>query len=289
MSGNSMRRKAVEMISKGWAMELAPVESLSEIYGSSVFSLKKMEQWLPQAALRSLRNTIETGTPLDPTIADVVAKAMKEWAISLGATHYAHVFYPLTGATAEKHISFYTPDEEGGVISEFSGKALTQGESDASSFPNGGLRSTFEARGYTVWDCSSPAYIKRTTNGQTLCIPTAFISWAGEALDKNTPVLRSTAALDRAARRLLFSPRPARRSSPSRRAAGAEQGIFFDRSAVFMSIRPDLMLTGGRSTALSRPRDSSLPITTSARFPSRVQVFLCRSRWSRSSSNSACR
>ncbi len=272
MSGNSMRRKAVEMISKGWAMELAPVESLSEIYGSSVFSLKKMEQWLPQAALRSLRNTIETGTPLDPTIADVVAKAMKEWAISLGATHYAHVFYPLTGATAEKHISFYTPDEEGGVISEFSGKALTQGESDASSFPNGGLRSTFEARGYTVWDCSSPAYIKRTTNGQTLCIPTAFISWAGEALDKKTPVLRSTAALDRAARRVL-SLLGHKEISPISSSCGAEQEYFLiDRS--FYVDRPDLMLTGRTLYGAVAAKGQQFADHYFGAIPSRVQVFM---------------
>src|SRR5688500_6588084 len=154
-----------------------------------------MQSRLPKPIFRSLKKTIETGAKLDHTSADVVAAAMKDWAIEKGATHYAHVFYPLTGLTAEKHDSFLTPDGNGGAIAEFSGGQLIQGEPDASSFPSGGIRNTFEARGYTAWDVTSPAYILENPNGTTLCIPTAFVSWTGEALDKKTPLLRSMKAL----------------------------------------------------------------------------------------------
>jgi glutamine synthetase len=140
---------------------------------------------------------------MDPAVADVVANAMKDWAIEKGASHYAHVFFPLTGATAEKHDSFLVPDLAGNAIAEFSGKTLIQGEPDASSFPSGGIRATFEARGYTAWDVTSPAYIMENPNGATLCIPTAFFSWTGEALDKKTPILRSMQALNAQAQRIL--------------------------------------------------------------------------------------
>ena len=139
--------------------------------------------------------TIEQSKPLDPAVADIVASAMKDWALEKGATHYAHVFYPLTGLTAEKHDSFFEPGDDGGSIAEFAGKTLTQGEPDASSFPNGGLRATFEARGYTGWDVTSPAYILENPNGNTLCIPTVFVSMTGEALDHKTPLLRSQQAM----------------------------------------------------------------------------------------------
>jgi glutamine synthetase len=140
---------------------------------------------------------------LDASITDTVAATMKDWAIEKGATHYAHVFYPLTGFTAEKHDSFLSPDGDGGAMAEFSGKTLIQGEPDASSFPNGGIRATFEARGYTAWDVISQAYILENPNGTTLCIPTAFVSWTGEALDKKTPLLRSLQVLNKQAQRIL--------------------------------------------------------------------------------------
>ncbi len=162
-----------------------------------------MKERLPKPVFKSLQKTIETGSTLDPAIADAVAAAMKDWAIEKGATHYAHVFYPLTGLTAEKHDSFLSPDGDGGAFAEFSGKALIQGEPDASSFPSGGIRNTFEARGYTIWDVTSPAYILENPNGTTLCIPTAFVSWTGEALDKKTPLLRSMQALNTQAQRIL--------------------------------------------------------------------------------------
>src|ERR1041385_8554049 len=162
-----------------------------------------MKNRLPKPAYKALCTNIESGAKLDPAIADVVAAAMKDWAIEKGATHYAHVFFPLTGLTAEKHDSFLSPDGSGGALVEFSGKQLIQGEPDGSSFPTGGIRATFEARGYTIWDVTSPAYILENPNGTTLCIPTAFVSWTGEALDKKTPLLRSIQALNTQAQRIL--------------------------------------------------------------------------------------
>jgi glutamine synthetase len=162
-----------------------------------------MQARLPKAVYKALRRTIDRGEKLDVSIADAVAVAMRDWAIEKGATHYAHVFYPLTGLTAEKHDSFLEPDGKGGALAEFTAKQLIKGEPDASSFPSGGIRATFEARGYTAWDVTSPAYILENPNGTTLCIPTAFCSWTGEALDKKTPVLRSMQVLNTQAQRLL--------------------------------------------------------------------------------------
>ena len=176
--------------------------SITEIYGENVFSIKTMRNYLSEKAHKSLVATIKEGHPLDPIIADEVADAMKTCAITKGATHFTHWFQPLTGATAEKHDSFIQPDGEGGVVLKFSGNELIKGEPDASSFPSGGLRATFEARGYTAWDPTSPAFIKHGERGATLCIPTAFYSYHGEALDKKTPLLRSMAVLSKQACRL---------------------------------------------------------------------------------------
>ncbi|OGX39102.1 MAG: glutamine synthetase [Omnitrophica WOR_2 bacterium RIFCSPHIGHO2_02_FULL_50_17] len=184
------------------ATNVRGVTSIQELYGQNVFSLKTMRNYLSEKAYNSLSNTIKEGGKLDPTIADEVADAMKTWAISKGATHYTHWFQPLTGLTAEKHDSFISPDNEGGVVLEFSGKELIQGEPDASSFPSGGLRPTFEARGYTGWDPTSPAFIKEGPKAATLCIPTYFVGWKGEALDKKTPLLRSMKALNKQVERL---------------------------------------------------------------------------------------
>ena len=172
---------------------------INEIFGSLVFDERTMKAVLPAKVFASLKKTIDEDTPLDSSVADVVAQAMKEWAVSKGATHYSHWFQPMTGVTAEKHDSFITPAPDGGVLMEFSGKELIKGEPDASSFPSGGLRATFEARGYTAWDPSSYAFIK----GKTLCIPTAFCSYSGHALDKKTPLLRSMEALNKQALRVL--------------------------------------------------------------------------------------
>ena len=166
--------------------------NVEELFASKVFTLGKMKERLPKSTYKEVKKIMDQGGELSLATADVVASAMKDWAIENGATHYTHWFQPLTGITAEKHDAFVThPDEDGRMIMEFSGKELIKGEPDASSFPSGGLRATFEARGYTTWDITSPAFIKETATGPTLCIPTAFCSYKGEALDKKTPLLRS--------------------------------------------------------------------------------------------------
>lgn len=183
---------------------MAEFQEVSEIFGCNVFNDKVMKERLPKDVYKALRRTIEKGVPMTLEVANVVANAMKDWAIEKGATHYTHWFQPLTGRTAEKHDAFISPLDDGGVMLEFSGKQLIKGEPDASSFPSGGLRSTFEARGYTAWDCTSPAFLKKDALANvTLCIPTAFCSYTGEALDKKTPLLRSMDALSKQAIRLL--------------------------------------------------------------------------------------
>src|SRR6201989_3428538 len=175
----------------------------NQVFGSHVFSPAVQRQRLPRDVFRRLQTTLARGEALDTSLADAVALAMKEWALEKGATHYTHWFQPLTGSTAEKHDSFYAPTGEGTALAEFSGKELIQGEPDASSFPSGGIRATFEARGYTAWDPTSPAFLHEGANGATLVIPTAFLSWTGEALDKKTPLLRSMEALSKQALRVL--------------------------------------------------------------------------------------
>ena len=214
----------------------------TEVFGCNVFNDKVMRERLPKDVYKSLKKTMELGQKLDASIADTVANAMKDWAIERGATHFTHVFYPLTGLTAEKHDAFLVPDGKGGAVAEFSGKMLIQGEPDASSFPSGGLRTTFEARGYTAWDVTSPAYILENPNGTFLCIPTAFVSWTGEALDKKTPLLRSNQALNKQALRILklFG---VQTKLPVVSYAGPEQEYFLiDRNFVFS--RPDLLIAG---------------------------------------------
>ena len=214
----------------------------TDFYGCNVFNDKAMKERLPKAIYKSLQKTVDLGEKLDASIADVVANTMKDWAIEKGATHFTHVFYPLTGMTAEKHDAFLVPDGKGGALAEFSGKMLIQGEPDASSFPSGGLRSTFEARGYTAWDVTSPAYILENPNGTFLCIPTVFLSWTGEALDKKTPLLRSNQALNKQAKRVLklFG---VDTKLPVVSYAGPEQEYFLiDRNFVFS--RPDLLIAG---------------------------------------------
>src|SRR6201995_108742 len=175
----------------------------NQIFGENVFSPAIQRQRLPKDVYKRLSKTLAKGAALDTSLADSVALAMKEWAMEKGATHYSHVFQPLTGLTAEKHDSFYGPTGEGTALAEFSGKELIQGEPDASSFPTGGIRATFEARGYTAWDPTSPAFILENPNGALLCIPTAFTSWTGEALDHKIPLLRSMDALSKSAIRAL--------------------------------------------------------------------------------------
>src|SRR3954466_9471370 len=163
---------------------------IKDLFGVNVFNEEVQRQRLPKPVFKLLQKTIKQGAPLDPNVADNVAAAMKDWAMEKGATHFTHLFQPMTGLTAEKHDSFLSPAGDGSAITEFSGKELVRGEPDASSFPSGGIRSTFEARGYTAWDPTSPAFILENPNGAVLCIPTAFTSWTGEALDMKIPLLR---------------------------------------------------------------------------------------------------
>ena len=219
------------------------VFNVEEIFGENVFTLGKMKERLPKSVFKEVERVMDQGGELSLAAADVVAKAMKDWAVSKGATHYTHWFQPLTGITAEKHDSFVAhPDEEGKMITEFSGKELIKGEPDASSFPSGGLRATFEARGYTAWDITSPAFIKESTCGMILCIPTAFCSYTGEALDKKTPLLRSMETLSEQALRIvkLFGNTGATKVVAS---VGPEQEYFLvDKDLYFK--REDLMFAG---------------------------------------------
>ncbi|SDS01683.1 glutamine synthetase [Friedmanniella luteola] len=242
MSGNATRRAAVKAVSDYVIPDKDFSEPLGELFGKNVFGPTEMKARLPKNIFRSVNATIEEGAPLDPTVADAVASAMRDWAMENGASHYAHVFYPLTGLTAEKHDSFLEPSSDSSSMAEFSGKTLLQGEPDGSSFPNGGIRSTFEARGYTGWDVTSPAYILENPNGNTLCIPTIFISWTGEALDKKTPLLRSQQAMSvQAARVLRLFGHTDIDTVVSY--AGAEQEYFLVDEHFFHA-RPDLMSTG---------------------------------------------
>jgi glutamine synthetase len=266
----SVRQKAVSSLAKReQAPIIGPDKPPHEIFGTEVFGLAAMRAHLPKAVFRSLKRTMQTGQPLDASTADVVATAMKDWAISKGATHYAHIFYPLTGATAEKHDSFLNPDGEGGAISEFSGTALIQGEPDASSFPSGGIRTTFEARGYTAWDVTSPAYV---LDGRTLCIPTAFISWTGEALDKKTPLLRASQALNTHAQRILklFGHEKTDRVVSF---AGAEQEYFLVDKQFFLA-RPDLLNTGRTLFGARPPRGQEFEDHYFGAIPERVIAFM---------------
>ncbi|MGD9577025.1 MAG: glutamine synthetase III [Syntrophorhabdus sp.] len=230
---------------------------LTELFGSNVFNDKVMKQRMPKETYKALKETIEKDMPLRPDTANVVANAMKDWAIEKGATHYTHWFQPLTGITAEKHDSFISPTDDGGVITEFSGKQLIQGEPDASSFPSGGLRSTFEARGYTVWDCTSPAFLKTDESGNvTLTIPTAFYSYYGEALDKKTPLLRSMKAVSKQALRVLRALGNAT-SLRVTSTVGPEQEYFLVDKKFYLE-RIDLMLAGRTIFGAPAPKGQEL-------------------------------
>lgn len=231
--------------------------NVTEIFGENVFSDKVMQERLPKKVYKELRKTIDEGKELDPAVADVVAEAMKNWAVDKGATHYTHIFHPLTGVTAEKHDSFITaPRADGTVLMEFSGKELIKGEPDASSFPSGGLRATFEARGYTAWDCTSPAYVREDAAGAILCIPTAFCSYTGEALDKKTPLLRSMQAINDQAIRLLklFGNTTSRKVSAC---VGPEQEYFLVDKQKYLK-RKDLIFTGRTLFGAMPPKGQEL-------------------------------
>src|SRR3954465_7408020 len=241
---------------------------VKDLFGINVFNEGVQRARLPKPVFKALQKTIRQGAPLDPTIADAVASAMKDWAMEKGATHYTHLFQPMTGITAEKHDSFLSPDGVGGAIAEFGGKELIKGEPDASSFPSGGLRATFEARGYTAWDPTSPAYVMENPNGSTLVIPTAFLSWTGEALDKKTPLLRSMDALSTQALRILklFGNTEAVKVFTT---VGAEQEYFLIDKA-FYSPRPDLITTGRTLFGSPPPKGQELEDQYFGAIPDRV-------------------
>lgn len=231
--------------------------NVAKIFGENVFNDKVMQERLPKKVYKELKKTMEEGKELDPMVAEVVAEAMKNWAVEKGATHYTHIFQPLTGMTAEKHDSFITaPREDGSVLMEFSGKELIKGEPDASSFPSGGLRATFEARGYTAWDCTSPAYVREDAAGAILCIPTAFCSYTGEALDQKTPLLRSMEAINEQALRLLrlFGNTTSKKVTPS---VGPEQEYFLVDKQKYLK-RKDLIFTGRTLFGAMPPKGQEL-------------------------------
>ena len=245
--------------------------SLQASFGSCVFNDAVMRQRLPDVVYRMVRRTIDHGERLDVSVAGAVANAMREWAIENGATHYAHVFYPLTGLTAEKHDSFLEPDGQGGAMASFSAKQLISGEADGSSLPSGGLRATFEARGYTAWDVTSPAYILEAAGGRTLFIPCAFCASTGDALDKKTPLLRSMQALDRHSRRIL-----ALLGEPDQKVdanAGCEQEYFLVDRRLFV-LRPDLISAGRTLFGAKPPKGQELEDQYFGAINERVLAFM---------------
>src|ERR671930_1552713 len=240
----------------------------NQVFGANVFSLAEQRHRLPKEVFKRLQLTLARGEALDTTLADTVALAMKEWALEKGATHFTHWFQPLTGSTAEKHDSFYGPVGDGTAIAEFSGKELIQGEPDASSFPTGGIRATFEARGYTAWDPTSPAFILENPNGALLCIPTAFASWTGEALDHKIPLLRSMDALSKAAIRALrlLGDEEAKRVFTT---MGPEQEYFLIDEQFYLE-RPDLITTGRTLFGAKPPKGHELDDHYFGSIPERI-------------------
>src|ERR671919_1267635 len=247
----------------------------ADVFGENVFSTAIQRQRLPKAAYKKLQETLERGLALEPELADAVASAMKEWAMERGCTHFTHWFQPLTGSTAEKHDSFYSPTGDGNALAEFSGKELIQGEPDASSFPTGGIRATFEARGYTAWDPSSPAFILENPNGALLCIPTAFASWTGEALDHKIPLLRSMDALSSTALRALrlFGDEESTRVFTT---VGPEQEYFLIDERFYFE-RPDLITTGRTLFGAKPPKGHELDDHYFGSIPERILACMLES------------
>jgi glutamine synthetase len=274
LSGNAVRLAAITNVEAYVppAISFDPGETPGQVFGSNVFTKAEMQARLPKAVYKSIVATIDKGAKLDPAVADSVAAAMKDWALEKGATHYAHVFYPMTGFTAEKHDSFLEPVSDGATLAEFAGKTLIQGEPDASSFPSGGLRSTFEARGYTGWDATSPAYILENPNGNTLCIPTVFVSMTGEALDYKTPLLRSQQAMGKHAERVLklFGHKDLNHVVSF---CGPEQEYFLVDRHFFLS-RPDLINAGRTLFGTKPPKGQEFDDHYFGAVPERVLGFM---------------
>lgn len=257
--------------SKDGFQALTP-QNIARIFGENTLTNEILKERLPKSVWKELKKTLNDNGPLNSSVADAVAVVMKDWAVEKGATHFTHWFQPLTGSTAEKHDSFITPNQGGGAIAEFSGKDLIQGEPDASSFPSGGLRATFEARGYTAWDATSPAFIIENENGSVLCIPTAFASWTGEALDHKTPLLRSSEALNQAALKALslFDGEGVTRVQST---VGFEQEYFLIDQEFFYR-RPDLVLAGRTLFGAQPPRGQELEDHYFGTIPDRILAYM---------------
>lgn len=272
MSGNNVRLLAKKDILNSEGVAVDKPKPLGEIWAADVFNLAKMEQTLSKNAFKAIKQTVQTGAPLEPATADIVAAAMKDWAQSKGAKFFSHIFYPMTNATAEKHDGFIITTSEGHAITEFTGSLLIKGEPDGSSFPNGSLRMTNAARGYTAWDPTSPAYIMYTPNGATLMIPSVFMSWTGEALDKKIPLLRSISALNKAATKVLTLMGETD-IAPVNASCGAEQEYFLvdERFAI---ARPDLLLAGRTLFGAAPAKGQQFDDHYFGAIPERVQVFM---------------
>jgi len=272
MSGNESRLQAIYQITNRETLDIDKTDPLNEIWGCDVFNLAQMEEALSKNAFKAIKKTTQTGEPLDSATADIVAAAMKEWAAAKGAKFYSHIFYPLTHATAEKHDGFIITNSEGKAITEFTGSLLIQGEPDGSSFPNGSIRMTNAARGYTAWDPTSPVYIQHTDNGATLMIPCVFMSWTGEALDKKIPLLRSNDAMNKAGSRVL-SLMGEEDIAPLNSSCGAEQEYFLVDSN-FANSRPDLLLTGRTLFGAPSAKGQEFDDHYFGAIPTRVQVYM---------------
>ena len=272
MNGNASRAKAVEDITSRLPTAVKQTESLDDIWAIDVFNLAKMEKALSKGAFASIKKTIQTGEALDADTAEEIASAMKDWALGKGVKFFSHIFFPMTNATAEKHDAFIVTDFDGGAISKFDGSLLIKGEPDGSSFPNGGIRVTNAARGYTAWDPSSPAYVMQTENGATLMIPCVFASWTGEALDKKIPLLRSNAAMNSAAQKVL-SLMGESEIAPLNSSCGAEQEYFLI-DAKFANTRPDLLLAGRSLFGAAPAKGQEFDDHYFGAIPSRVQVYM---------------
>ncbi|WP_300683094.1 glutamine synthetase III [Nocardioides sp.] len=272
MTANEVRSNAITEVLNRSGVDTAEIRPLSEIWACDVFNLAKMEEALSKNAFKAVKKTVKTGEPLDKATADIVAAAMKAWAMSKGAKFFSHVFYPLTNITAEKHDGFIITNSDGHAITEFTGSLLIKGEPDGSSFPNGSLRMTNAARGYTAWDPTSPAYIMHTANGATLMIPSVFMSWTGESLDKKIPLLRSNAAMDKAARRVLTLMGETE-VAPLNASCGPEQEYFLVDEH-FAAARPDLLLAGRTLFGAPPAKGQEFDDHYFGAIPERVQVFM---------------
>lgn len=272
MSGNESRIQAIHQITNREVIAVKTPKPLAKIWATDVFNLAKMEEALSKTAFKAIKSTVKTGAPLDGATAEVVAAAMKEWAQSKGVKFFSHIFYPMTNITAEKHDGFIISDSDGNAITEFSGSLLIKGEPDGSSFPNGSIRMTNAARGYTAWDPTSPVYIMHTDNGATLMIPSVFMSWTGEALDKKIPLLRSIKAMDQAGNKVL-SLMGETEIAPLNSSCGAEQEYFLVDTN-FANSRPDLLLAGRTLFGASPAKGQQFDDHYFGAIPARVQIFM---------------